>query len=301
MNKKSSLKELISFFKEYCKLKQDFVFYIIKEDNQIVDLNNFLKENNVKQDTLFIILLSKFNSGKICFDLHEYEKIKLNIYEESDVYIIKKLGKYPFKNIAWLNEKESEINFSTNRELIYNTILPNDYLPIKYETFNHTYFFECYYGLSEAYCKDKNYIEYGVRSCNNLNTVSKFFKKCHGVDIVDYQPDTSCKNISKYIMDTSVFAKDILPSLDFDYCFIDASHNFKDVYNDFQSIFKYINLNGFIFLHDTYPCDESFLHKNACFDCYKTPLKIKQMYKDKIEILTIPLNPGLTIIRKCLE
>lgn len=280
------MQQIITFFKNI--LKQDFLFYIIKENSD--NLTNHLVKSNIKQDTLIIVLV--YNKLPLLLN-YSFEIVKIES-NENEIYFIKKLGKLPYKNIAWLDEITSQLNFSTNRDFIYNTILPTDFNPIKYETLDHTYFFECFYGIND--CKDKNYIEYGVRTCSNLNKVSKFFKTCHGVDIINY--NCTSNNIKKYIMDTSVFAKDILPTLNFDFCFIDASHNFKDVYNDFVNIFKYINTNGIIFLHDTYPCDESFLDKNACYDCYKTPLKIKEVYKDKIQILTIPLNPGLTIIKK---
>ena len=37
--------------------------------------------------------------------------------------------------------------------------------------------------------------------------------------------------------------------------------------------------------------------KMVCNDCYKTPIEIKNKYKN-LEIITLPLNPGVTIIRK---
>ena len=35
-------------------------------------------------------------------------------------------------------------------------------------------------------------------------------------------------------------------------------------------------------------------------DCYKVPIILKKEFKNKIELLTLPLNPGVTIIRKLI-
>jgi hypothetical protein len=100
-----------------------------------------------------------------------------------------------------------------------------------------------------------------------------------------------------FSMTTDNFSINYLPLVNFDYAFIDADHSHKQVVIDFEYMYKHINNGGYIFLHDTYPCMEENLKPTACNDCYLSPLTIKKKYPE-IEILTLPLNPGLTIIRK---
>ena len=74
-------------------------------------------------------------------------------------------------------------------------------------------------------------------------------------------------------------------------------HKSEQVVIDFEYLYKYIKTGGFIFLHDTYPCMIENLKPSACNDCYLSPIIIKQKYP-LLEMLTLPINPGLTIIRK---
>ena len=98
-------------------------------------------------------------------------------------------------------------------------------------------------------------------------------------------------------MTTDTFSTNYLPNIEYHYAFIDADHKSKQVVIDFEYLYKYIKTGGFIFLHDTYPCMIENLLPAACNDCYLSPIVIKQRYP-LIEILTLPINPGLTIIRK---
>ena len=56
--------------------------------------------------------------------------------------------------------------------------------------------------------------------------------------------------------------------------------------------------DGFIFLHDTYPYDPIMFDAGQCNDVYKTALYIKQNLSKDFECLTLPFNPGVTIIKK---
>jgi predicted O-methyltransferase YrrM len=120
-------------------------------------------------------------------------------------------------------------------------------------------------------------------------------KSAYGVDITNYTPSNS--NIIMNVMTTDTFSEIILPTLTYDYAFIDADHSSHQVLKDFEHIYKYINKGGYIFLHDTYPCLEQMLASDYCNDCYKSPLLIRGIYPD-IQMLTLPLNPGITIIHK---
>lgn len=143
--------------------------------------------------------------------------------------------------------------------------------------------------------KNKTYIEYGVRDGECIEKIAKYVGKCYGVDMIKYNNKSS--NIEMYSSSTDDFSYQKLPGIKFDYAFIDADHSSKQVSIDFDHIYRYINPGGYIFLHDTYPCMEQNLLPTACHDCYKTPLIIRNKYP-YIEMLTIPINPGFTIVRK---
>ena len=46
---------------------------------------------------------------------------------------------------------------------------------------------------------------------------------------------------------------------------------------------------------------EKYLDKGYCGDSYKTAWHIRNNYKEKCEIVTIPFHPGLSIIKKSIK
>jgi len=56
--------------------------------------------------------------------------------------------------------------------------------------------------------------------------------------------------------------------------------------------------DGIIFLHDTYPYSPSMFRPDLCNDVYKTAHYIKVNFNDSFESVTLPFNPGLTIVKK---
>jgi hypothetical protein len=189
--------------------------------------------------------------------------------------------------IEWLLE-DGRIQFDTSKTPLYRRFLPP---PI--ETVNHVFVISSVLHASES--KTKTYVEYGVRNGTSIEEISKYVGVAHGVDICNYSPKSN--NIRFHKMLTDAFSTTILPTISFDYAFIDADHSSSQVLVDFEFIWNHINVGGYIFLHDTYPCDSMFLRPDYCNDCYKTPLLIRERYPS-IEMVTLPLNPGITIIRK---
>lgn len=143
--------------------------------------------------------------------------------------------------------------------------------------------------------KQENYVEYGVMVGRCLEQIAPHVNIAYSVDMGEYQP--KAKNIQFYSMTTDEFSEKKLPTLTFNYAFVDADHTSKQALIDFENVYKYIKTGGYIFLHDTYPYSQQYLQPKFCNDCYKTPLEIRKRYPN-IEMLTLPLNPGLTIIRK---
>ena len=203
------------------------------------------------------------------------------------------------RQIAWLRE-DGSYEWDNTEESLYRRLLPP---PI--ETVNHTFIIEC---VIEEYKRsvkgDVRYLEYGVRHGNNFARLSGYVSEAYGVDMVVQDGISRFSrgkiNTQLYEMMTDEFRDRVLPYMDnMDIIFIDADHLSKSVISDFEGVISRVNEGGYIVMHDTYPCNEDYLHPGACHDCYKTPIYIKERYGDKVEILTLPLNPGVTIVRKC--
>lgn len=148
-----------------------------------------------------------------------------------------------------------------------------------------------------SFIKPNIYLEYGVAKGNVIIQVAQFAKQVIGVDIEDHV-ENKPENMTLHVMHTTEF-KSILLSQNMvvDMAFIDASHKSSDAFNDFKDIYPHVIDNGFIFLHDTYPTQLYLTEDGACSDSWRVPAMIKQNYPD-CEILTIPICPGLSIIRK---
>jgi len=139
------------------------------------------------------------------------------------------------------------------------------------------------------------YIELGVRNGQTINEMVKYTKRCIGVDIDNGYAHTYDKNIEFYHMSTNDFIQQWTGSIDL--LFIDADHNHKSSYEDFLNYKNYITDNGIIILHDTCPCNERMTQKNYCHDTWKTAIKIKENHNDECEIMTIPDDCGLSLVR----
>lgn len=162
------------------------------------------------------------------------------------------------------------------------------------ETFNHPEFI-C--GLLK-WIKPERYLELGVREGNTFLPASKYCQKAIGVDAFNNIPFQLEPNMEFHAMMTDDYFTNLDPKIQFDVVFIDADHSHEQSLKDFINVKDRVIEDGFIFFHDTYPYDEAFLHPHACNDCYKTALYIKQNFINEFEILTIPINPGVTILKK---
>ena len=84
-----------------------------------------------------------------------------------------------------------------------------------------------------------------------------------------------------------------------DLLMIDGCHEFSQVYKDFTNYIPYVNSNGFVLFHDTYPPTEEDKNPNACWDAYKIldVLDGIQRASSSLEFVTLPYSYGLTIAR----
>lgn len=166
-------------------------------------------------------------------------------------------------------------------------------VPPPMETFNHPSFFNLFF----SYLKPENYLELGVRDGINFKTVAQYCKHAIGVDIVPPQFGLE-PNMTYHTTTTDDYFAQLNPDEKFDAVFIDADHSHGQSLKDFMNVKDRVIEDGFIFFHDTYPYDESMFNPQLCNDVYKTALHIKQNYIDDFEIVTLPFNPGLTIVKK---
>lgn len=151
--------------------------------------------------------------------------------------------------------------------------------------------------------KPKNFIEMGTQFGETAVRVLPLIPEhYYGVDIImqDNMKFLNKKygNLHFFEMSTDEFFKNSFDNRFFDMAFIDASHDYEQTLKDFLNIKDFITPDGIIFFHDTYPSTTSETVSNLSGDCYKLPEKIRLEHNDEFEIITLPVNPGLSMARK---
>lgn len=87
-------------------------------------------------------------------------------------------------------------------------------------------------------------------------------------------------------------------NLGLEMAFIDACHSHEATYRDFLNVKEHLSQDGIIIMHDMYPKDKESTHPDLSGDCYKTAEKIRKNHNNEFEIFTLPVEPGLSILRK---
>lgn len=206
-----------------------------------------------------------------------------------DQYIYKKTNK---TGLEWLNE-DGTFNWTDSDVPMYRRLLPPPD-----ESVNHTLIIN---SVLKEYTQLTNYIEYGIRWGENFREIHKLVPGvCYGVDInvLTKHHVLASDRVKLYEMPTDTFGETVLSSINFNAAFIDADHSSNAVLKDFEYIFDQIAVGGYVFLHDTYPCAESFLDPGGCNDCYKVPSIIKQKYKGQLFLKTLIFINKLLYILK---
>ncbi len=163
------------------------------------------------------------------------------------------------------------------------------------EKFNHAAFI----AYLAQWLKSDTYLELGVRSSPVIPKMLSLARTCIGVDLNPY--NLTAVNLEFYQMSTDDFFQNIMKPnpRTIDMVFIDANHSHEASLRDFDNVFPYVQEDGFILLHDTYPCSEKYTSPGFCHTAYQTAWYIRTKYNDKCEILTLPFQPGLSMVRKC--
>lgn len=144
------------------------------------------------------------------------------------------------------------------------------------------------------------YIEFGTQSGQTIFEVAEFCDRAIGVDI--NPPDARFSPADRwtfYQMTTDRFVdlhlKD-LPNVEL--ALVDADHRSEAAYGDARKLMEHAAPNGMVAIHDTYPPGEKHLQPGYCHDSYLVPEKVKKYgHHSRWEVLTIPIPPGLTLVR----
>jgi len=72
------------------------------------------------------------------------------------------------------------------------------------------------------------------------------------------------------------------------------------VKEDFNNYIKLLSDHGIMCLHDSYPKNEKYTEPGYCGDGYKAIFELSKN-TDEYEMVTIPIHPGLTVVRKRSE
>jgi len=167
-------------------------------------------------------------------------------------------------------------------------------VPWPAEIFDHPNFIS---SIAKWY-RPELFVEYGTGLGEATRVYAPFCKRIIGVDL--NRSVTNIPNLTLYNMTTREFKTKVLDSLGIiDMAFIDADHKWESAFQDFEDIFPHIIENGIIFLHDTFPCEEKWTDEIFSGDSWVVPYKIKEKYGKACEVLTVPIQPGLTMVKKC--
>jgi predicted O-methyltransferase YrrM len=161
------------------------------------------------------------------------------------------------------------------------------------ETYQHSYIVE----HLASWIKPVNYLEIGVRTGTVYSLVHPWAENCYLVDI-NFLDIPYSLNSKKFEMTSDIFFETVDDKIQFDLVFIDGDHSKEQVYRDFTNVKDRVITDGFVILHDTYPCDERMTQPFFSNNCWEAMLDIKQDYKNEWESVTLPFNPGLTIMKK---
>lgn len=83
-----------------------------------------------------------------------------------------------------------------------------------------------------------------------------------------------------------------------DLLYIDADHSHEQSLADFEHFSQWVVPNGLILMHDTFPKTEEDEAPHASGTAWKTAQYIKEYYRDRFEIMTIPHLAGISLLRK---
>ena len=177
-----------------------------------------------------------------------------------------------------------------------NKIINQIYLrnvPPPYETFQHVTFLE----FMASWIKPERYLELGCRSGTSLIPISKYCKSVIGVDMNPPSYNVP-PNAKIEVCATDSYFENTDDTIEYDMVFIDADHSYEQSLKDFMNVKDRVIEDGFVFMHDTYPYDIWMTSEDWSGTTWKAAKWIKNNLGNEWEVLTLPFNPGVTILKK---
>lgn len=141
--------------------------------------------------------------------------------------------------------------------------------------------------LAEKYDRRSYHCEYSKSGVNNMkNTIGYFGKNS---EVFNMKSDDFFASLSNGDIGYPRLAL----------AFIDGDHLYEQVKKDFMNTFNYVVNDGFIFLHDTFPPDESWHTESRCGTVYK----LREDLEDwpNLDVFTFKksaFDVGLTMIQR---
>lgn len=148
-----------------------------------------------------------------------------------------------------------------------------------------------------SWIKPERYLEIGIEDGTNLRKVQNWAHECYAVDI-KLRNRNYKSNVKLFEMPSNDFFQNLDPSIKFDMAFIDGDHEKNQVYKDFVNLEHRMIDDGVILMHDSVPMNEGMLLPHFSNNAWEAILKIKNEFLTRWEIVSLPMNPGLTIMRK---
>lgn len=143
----------------------------------------------------------------------------------------------------------------------------------------------------------ESYLELGLYEGVTIKAVKESAPdcRCYGVD----SKEVLIHGIIMFKMNTEEFWRSHAAAHGpFDITFIDADHSAEASWNDFRMALEYASPDGLVILHDTNPLLKSDTQPGYSGDCWKTA---ETIHMSGYEAVTLPYNPGLTIVRKRVQ
>jgi predicted O-methyltransferase YrrM len=172
--------------------------------------------------------------------------------------------------------------------------------PTKFRlTLNHIELIEYFVRL----IKPKNFMELGVQFGETTKRIiPHIVGDYYAVDMersenIDYF-EQNYPNFNFICKTTDDFFDGVDKNLKLEMVFIDACHSHEATYRDFLNVKQHLVNDGIIFMHDMYPKDKESTNPGLSGNCYKTAEKIRIEHYHEFEIVTIPVEPGISMLRK---
>ena len=146
--------------------------------------------------------------------------------------------------------------------------------------------------------KPQKYLEIGIYRAGLINRLIPLIPEITAVDV---DPESgkfieSSNNVEFVNLNSQEFWK-TNPANDYDLIFIDGNHSREAVLDDFHGALRSIKVEGVILLHDTYPLDKEATNPARCDTGYLA-IEMLSHQTNEFEMMTIPVHPGLTLVRK---